>query len=157
MNTPSEEPVDLDHASFRQQGSLQRLYVEREATAKGVWSGFAPVGKNSAMVLGLTRQRLYSTSSRTSTKTTSRRRRKQLLLFHASPRRTKWQMDLRVRERSRVRSHPAGRSACAAAARLQSHEVNHLLAKPSSFEAWTRVSDDPDTLALAKSMSDYIG
>ncbi|CAN0109448.1 unnamed protein product [Ectocarpus sp. 12 AP-2014] len=43
-------------------------YVEREATAKLVWSGCAPVSKKSATVLGLTRRRLYSTSSRTSTK-----------------------------------------------------------------------------------------
>ncbi|CAM9539225.1 unnamed protein product [Ectocarpus sp. 8 AP-2014] len=77
---------------MRLSGSRVRCsdYVEREATAKVVWSGFAPaVGKNSAMVLGLTRRHLYNTSSRTSTKTTSRRRRNQLLLFHASPRRTR--------------------------------------------------------------------
>ncbi|CAM9341678.1 unnamed protein product [Ectocarpus sp. 12 AP-2014] len=75
---------------MRLSGSRVRYtdYVEREVTAKVVWGGFVPVGKNSAMVLGLTRQRLYSTSSRTSTKTTSMQRMKQLVLRRASPRRT---------------------------------------------------------------------
>ncbi|CAN0433345.1 unnamed protein product [Ectocarpus sp. 8 AP-2014] len=39
----------------------------------------------------------------------------------------------------------------------ESHEVNRLLAKPSNFEAWARVSDDPDSLMLAKSIGDYLG
>lgn len=32
-----------------------------------------------------------------------------------------------------------------------------MLAKDTNFAAWTRVTDDPDSMQVAKSISDYLG
>ena len=41
--------------------------------------------------------------------------------------------------------------------RLESNEVDRLLAKNANFAAWTRVTDDPDSMLVAKSIGDYLG
>lgn len=41
--------------------------------------------------------------------------------------------------------------------RHESHEVNKVLSNQSNFAAWARVTDDSDSIMLAKNIGEFLG